>query len=163
VYEASIFDPGSGALRPVAPPSIGRTYHSSAVLLQDGSVATFGGDPGKPNFELRIEVYKPDYFFKGPRPTITAVPTELHYGVSYPIAAAATGAVLTSAVLIRPASTTHSTDANQRSVALGFELALQGARLTIPQDPNIAPPGWYMLFVNDALGRPSVAKWVHLT
>jgi len=26
----------------------------------------------------------------------------------------------------------------------------------------MAPPGWYMLFVNNANGVPSVAKWIHL-
>lgn len=30
-------------------------------------------------------------------------------------------------------------------------------------NPNLAPPGWYMLFAVDAGGVPSVAKWVHLT
>ena len=30
-------------------------------------------------------------------------------------------------------------------------------------NPNMAPPGWYMLFVNNANGVPSVAKWVHVS
>ena len=35
--------------------------------------------------------------------------------------------------------------------------------LNVTSNPNLAPPGWYMLFVVDANGVPSVAKWVHLT
>src|SRR5215813_3245546 len=98
VYEASIFDPSDRSIRSVAPPSVGRTYHSSAILLPDGSVATFGGDPGGLNkdkskkFELLIEIYRPDYFFKGPRPTISTAPVEVTYGGAYAIRASATAA-----------------------------------------------------------------------
>jgi hypothetical protein len=35
--------------------------------------------------------------------------------------------------------------------------------LNVTSNPNIAPPGWYMLFVLGAGGVPSVAQWVHLT
>ena len=34
--------------------------------------------------------------------------------------------------------------------------------LTSPSDPSVAPPGWYMLFVLDARGVPSVARWIQL-
>jgi hypothetical protein len=34
--------------------------------------------------------------------------------------------------------------------------------LNVTSNPNMAPPGWYMLFAVDANGVPSVAKWVHL-
>jgi Domain of unknown function (DUF1929)/Kelch motif len=168
VYEASIFDPSDRSIRSVAPPTVGRTYHSSAILLPDASVATFGGDPGgqdksgNKKFELRIEIYKPDYFFKGPRPTISAAPVEVTYGGVYPIQASATDASLSKAVLMRPMSTTHSTDANQRAILLDFAPGADGGSITMPVAQNIAPPGWYMLFVTDSVGRPSTAKWVHL-
>ena len=32
----------------------------------------------------------------------------------------------------------------------------------VPDNPNLAPPGWYMLFLTDHAGVPSVARWVHL-
>jgi hypothetical protein len=38
-----------------------------------------------------------------------------------------------------------------------------GVRVTMPTNANLAPPGWCMLFVNDALGRPSTARWVHVS
>jgi hypothetical protein len=169
VYEASIFNPSDRSIRPVAPPTVGRTYHSSAILLPDGSVATFGGDPGGLNkdkskkFELRIEIYQPDYFFKGPRPTISAAPVEVTYGGVYSIQASATDTSLSKAVLIRPSSTTHSTDSSQRTILLTFGLTADGGMITMPSAQNLAPPGWYMLFLTDSLGRPSTAKWVHLS
>jgi hypothetical protein len=169
VYEASIFNPTDRSIRAVAPNTVGRTYHSSAILLPDGSIATFGGDPGGLNkdkskkFELRIEIYQPDYFFKGPRPVISDAPAEVTYGGVYSIQASATDASLSTAVLMRPMSTTHSTDPSQRAVLLGFALTADGGFITMPSAQNIAPPGWYMLFVTDSLGRPSTAKWVHLS
>ena len=36
-------------------------------------------------------------------------------------------------------------------------------RVTVTGEPNIAPPGWYMLFLTDNNGIPSVAQWVHVT
>jgi galactose oxidase-like protein len=29
-------------------------------------------------------------------------------------------------------------------------------------NPNMAPPGYYMLFIQNTSGVPSVAKWVHV-
>jgi hypothetical protein len=70
---------------------------------------------------------------------------------------------LTSAVLVRPAAVTHSSDSNQRLVKLGLTTTANGISVAVPANPNITPPGWYMLFVVDASGVPSVAKWVHVT
>ena len=39
---------------------------------------------------------------------------------------------------------------------------LPGLRVTVTSDPTIAPPGWYMLFLTDNDGVPSVAKWIRL-
>jgi hypothetical protein len=35
--------------------------------------------------------------------------------------------------------------------------------VTIPTSPNLAPPGWCMLFLFDNDGVPSGANWVHLS
>ena len=34
--------------------------------------------------------------------------------------------------------------------------------LNLNSNHDIAPPGWYMLFVTNGNGVPSVAKWVHV-
>jgi hypothetical protein len=34
--------------------------------------------------------------------------------------------------------------------------------LTVTDEPDLAPPGWYMLFIVDEAGVPSVATWVRL-
>jgi hypothetical protein len=57
---------------------------------------------------------------------------------------------------------THSSDSNQRLVDVPFERTATGLTLTVPENSNITPPGWYMLFVVDDTGVPSVADWVHV-
>ena len=58
---------------------------------------------------------------------------------------------------------THSSDSNQRLVDLPFTRTANGLSVTVTGNQNLAPPGWYMLFVVDGNGVPSVAKWVHLS
>jgi hypothetical protein len=162
VQSAQIYDPKSSTWTKVATPSVGRTYHSSAVLLPDGRVATFGGNPvGR--FEMRIEVFTPPYLQKGtPRPRIVDAPTEIRYGSTFGFRTTQ-AAPITSAALVAPMAVTHSTDNNQRLVSLGVVTTANGVSVTVPDEPNLAPPGWYMLFLVDANGVPSTASWVHLT
>ena len=69
---------------------------------------------------------------------------------------------IVSAELISPASVTHSSDPSQRLVALPLTVNGNHIGLNVTTNPDIAPPGWYMLFVTNANGVPSVAKWVHV-
>jgi hypothetical protein len=61
-------------------------------------------------------------------------------------------------------ATTHSNDTQQRLVDVPFQkLSLCRLRIRIPKEPNLAPPGWYMLSIVDKRRIPSVARWVHLS
>ncbi|KMS68455.1 galactose oxidase [Streptomyces viridochromogenes] len=160
VYESSLYDPATNTFDPVAPDPEERGYHSSAFLLPDGRVMTTGDNPGNGTWNHDVSVYTPPYLLKGERPTITSViDTEWTYGdtqritVDRPIA---------KAELIRPAAVTHSSDPNQRFVDLPLSVDGNNVDLNVTSNPNLAPPGWYMLFAVDANGVPSVAKWVHL-
>ncbi|WP_343997681.1 galactose oxidase-like domain-containing protein [Streptomyces thermocarboxydovorans] len=160
VYETSIFDPASETFDPVAVDPEARGYHSSAFLLPDGRVMATGDNPGDGSWNHDVSIYSPPYLFKGERPKITSlIDTEWTYGdtqritVDRPIA---------QAELIRPAAVTHSSDPNQRFVDLPLSVDGNNVDLNVTSNPDLAPPGWYMLFVVDAGGVPSVAKWVHL-
>ncbi|MFJ1876373.1 galactose oxidase-like domain-containing protein [Streptomyces sp. KS_5] len=160
VYESSIYDPATGTFDPVAADPEERGYHSSAFLLPDGRVMATGDNPGNGSWNHDVSVYTPPYLLKGERPKITSViDTEWTYGdtqritVDRPIA---------KAELIRPAAVTHSSDPNQRFVDLPLSVDGNNVDLNVTSNPNLAPPGWYMLFAVDANGVPSVAKWVHL-
>jgi len=58
---------------------------------------------------------------------------------------------------------THSSDPNQREVELPITND-QGGQLTVglTSKDTIAPAGYYMVFLLDAEGVPSVAQWVHV-
>ena len=89
-----------------------------------------------------------------------ANPSSWHYGATENITV---NQQIVSAELIRPAAVTHQSDPNQRYVALPLSVNGSTIGLNVTSNPNIAPPGWYMLFVTNANGVPSVAKWVHVS
>ena len=110
------------------------------------------------------EIYSPPYLFDGDelavRPAIEDAPAELPYGAPFGIEAP--GAA--RAVLVAPGATTHGADMNQRLVELATVRAVDGVGLDVrsPAGPGAAPPGYYMLFVFDADGTPSIARWVRV-
>lgn len=68
------------------------------------------------------------------------------------------------ASIIRPGVTTHSFDNSQRLVDLAISAQAGGLiHATAPAQATLAPPGWYMLFITDNTGVPSVATWIHLS
>ncbi|HYX11216.1 MAG TPA: galactose oxidase-like domain-containing protein, partial [Candidatus Acidoferrum sp.] len=162
VHLAEIYDPASNTMRSVAEASVSRLYHSVALLLPDGRVATAGSNPDRGDDELRIELFHPPYLFRGPRPVLLGAPTEWTYGSTMEISAPSAMSIRW-AELIRPMATTHSGDSSQRLVDLPI-ICRDACTLTVslPDNPNLAPPGWYMLFIVDDCGIPSSALWVHL-
>ena len=113
--------------------------------------------------ERRIEVFWPPYLFAGDRPEVEPARTEVRYGDVLAARVRDAGG-LRSACLVRPGATTHSSDCEQRLVDL--PLRVTGGdeiELEVPTAATIAPPGWYLLFVVDASGVPSIGRWVCLT
>ena len=73
-------------------------------------------------------------------------------------------ASIARAVFIRPGASTHSTNMEQRYVPLAFtQTGSTSLSLTAPSEPNIAPPGYYMLFLVDAGGVPSLGRFVRVS
>ncbi|MFI9238562.1 galactose oxidase-like domain-containing protein [Streptomyces sp. NPDC053079] len=163
VYEASFFNPQTNTFQPgLATDPIPRTYHSSAFLLPDGRVMAVGDNPGNGTFDDHVSIYTPPYLYKGARPQITSVANnKWQYASTQRVTV---DRPVVKAELIRPAAVTHSSDPNQRFVDLPMTVGADGTTidLNVTSNPNLAPPGWYMLFAVDAAGVPSVASWVHL-
>ena len=156
---AEIRDPGTGAWRSVAAQAENRAYHSTALLMPDGRVISAGDDGNGGYNQDTAEIYAPPYLFKGPRPVIDSVPASIRYGAT--IRVRATGSIA-KAVLIAPGATTHAVDMNQRSVAVAMTQTATGVNITTPTNLNVAPPGYYMLFLLSPEGVPSVARFVRL-
>jgi hypothetical protein len=89
----------------------------------------------------------------------------LNFNVTTPDASS-----IASASLIRLAVTTHGTDQNARFVPLTFQaqagsVQITGARVggqNVAISPNIAPPGYYMLFLVSTDGVPSIGRYIRV-
>ena len=140
-----------------------RLYHSTALLLPDGRVLVAGGGRfngvNEPTDQLSSEIYSPPYLFNGAPPVISAAPAATTYATSFSITTP-DASTITSAALIRLGAVTHAFDQNQRYVPLTFQQATGGLSVQSPSSANLAPPGYYMLFIVNSTGVPSVASIV---
>ena len=160
--EAEIYDPASNTWTTGARARVPRLYHSTALLMPDGRVLTAGSNPSRRNDELRLEVYHPPYLFRGPRPCIEHVAAQIRLNESFTIHSPQASHIKWIS-LVRPMATTHSYDSDQRLVDVPFRRrgpCKLYARM--PANPNLVPPGYYMLFIVDKKGVPSVARWVRV-
>jgi hypothetical protein len=164
VWEAEMYDPQANTWTDMAPMSVPRLYHATALLLPDGRVMTAGTDSvWNPDpfhtAETRVEIFSPPYLSRGPRPTISAAPATVLYGSQFAIGTPEAAAVTTVA-LMRCGTSTHSFNPDQRHVGLRI-VSRSSASITVeaPPNGNVAPPGQYMLFILRD-GVPSVARFV---
>ncbi len=164
--QVEVWDPRTGAWT-LGPAQLeNRAYHSTALLLPDGSVVSAGDDINGGNDRDAFELYRPAYFHRGDfereRPRITDAPGRVGYGQRLPVTSPDGDVV--RATLVAPGATTHAVDVSQRLVELPVSRRGDGAGWVVetPANPDVAPPGSYMLFLVDAAGRPSRAAWVRL-
>jgi hypothetical protein len=148
----------------------GRDYHSGGILLPNGSVLTLGGNPlfgnkqdsAPQTFNQEIDVYFPPYMFRGPRPRVVSAPGVMKLRHSYIIKVTRASSIQYLR-LMRPDNPTHVTDVNQRSIAVNFTRTASGELwITLPTNPNIVPPSYYMLFAVSKHGLPSTGYWVRV-
>jgi hypothetical protein len=163
VYPAELWSPVTQSWTTMASMVTPRLYHSTALLLPDGRVAVAGG--GR-NFYNNIadpsaEIYSPAYLFKGPRPAVTSAPTTVAYGSNF-FVGTPDGATITSVALIHNGSVTHSFNTDQNYVPLSFSQSSGGLTIQAPANTNLAPPGYYMLFLVNSKGVPSIAPMIRM-
>ena len=171
VYPAEQWNPATGQWKTLAAMQVTRQYHSTALLLPDGRVLSAGGGicgtcDTVGYLAKNAEIFSPPYLFQAdgtlaPRPTIDSAPTVTGYGSSMNIATA-NAASIRKVALVRLGAVTHSDNMEQRYIPLSFTAGATSLTATSPANANIAPPGYYMLFIIDANGVPSVATMVNV-
>ena len=160
---AEMWNPATGLFTTLASNSVGRTYHSTTLLLPDGRVLHTGsGEGADMPEELNAELYSPPYLSKGPRPTITDAPDLVGWGTTFTVQTP-DPADIAKVSLIRLGSVTHAFDMNTRLLWLAFTRQSGALAITAPAGGAHAPPGHYMLFLVNQSGVPSVAKIVKVS
>jgi hypothetical protein len=159
---AEEWNPATNQWTTLAANSVMRVYHSVSILLPDATVlhgasgnAMVGAVPvpDEPNHEI----FSPPYLFKGARPTITSAPASVGYGQSFAVATP-NAAQVTTVRWTHIGTVTHAFDFGQRANKLSFTPAATGVSVTAPSGPNLAPPGYYILFILNRNGVPSTGK-----
>ena len=170
VMTPELWDPATEQFTLLAPMDTPRNYHSVALLLPDGRVFSGGGglcDEGCVVNHPDGAIFSPPYLFAADgvtpasRPAFVADPSG-----TVPLGSAlsvSTSGPVRSFELIRLSATTHTINTDQRRVPLTIASAAANAySLTIPAEPGIVVPGYWMLFALDTNGTPSVAKIIKL-
>ncbi|MGC5012356.1 galactose oxidase-like domain-containing protein [Streptosporangium sp. DT93] len=170
VLRAEVYRPATNGFHEAASPAVGRNYHAEGLLLPDGRVLSMGSDPlfadaigSLPGtFDQRIEIYTPTYLHNGEKaPVFTGGRESVALGrrAGFPTPDAER---VREVRLMRPSAVTHVTDVEQRSIRLDFIRVKSGIIVTIPSNPALVPPGWYMLFGVTERGTPSQGRWVRV-
>ncbi len=163
VHQAEMWSPATGFWTPMATATVPQGYHSAAILLLDGRVFVTGqGRSNGPNDadandQKFAEIYSPPYLFKGARPVITSAPSTVTHGSTFSIQTPDAAGVSAVSLIALPPSPTASIE-NQHFLPLTASPVPGGLSIQAPADANLAPPGYYMLFIVNAAGVPSVAS-----
>lgn len=165
--KAEIWDPQSGQWMQGPSAVKPRLYHSNAILLPDASVLVTGGGATEPLLpgpadNLNSEIYYPPYFFsaggqRASRPYIASAPDWMDIGSVLSVGVANATSV-SRVTLVKTGASTHSFNMEQRFLELTFSANGLNLSVQAPTRAADAPPGFYMLFVFDQAGVPSIAK-----
>jgi hypothetical protein len=158
-----------------------RSYHATALLLEDGRVLVGGGE-GR---GIDYDIFRPWYLQGSPPPSrpgivsITNGPpnTVTNVDDTWILQNGQTGLTLTCSfdtetpliylaklVLMAPGAITHHADMSARYVELDSVLVSGTTNQRTFQIPGnlTLPRGYYMLFALDNANVPSVAEWVRI-
>jgi len=167
VLTPEIWDPATGAWSSMAAHERPRNYHSTALLMKDGRVASMGGGicGGCATNHQNSEIFSPPYLFDvngdlAARPLINSGTATAIAGDFLTISGSNGIAAFN---MVRLAALTHHHTTDQRFVPLNFQTSAAGEyTLELPTNPNVLIPGFYWVFALDAAGVPSVGHTVQI-
>ncbi len=172
--QPEIWDPVSTRFIKVQQQTVPRTYHSTAILMPDATVLSGGGGlcGACATNHYDAQVFTPPYLFNAQgilltdaqRPQIKSAPQYMYITTPASTLTVQADKPGYSWSIIRLGSTTHTVNTDQRRIPLyGPSQAgnnLYTYSLSLPTDPGIMIPGYYMVFAMNAAGVPSRAKYV---
>lgn len=166
-FTPELYDPETNTFQQLQKNNMIRVYHSVSILVPDGRVLTGGGglcgNCSANHYDAQI--YTPPYLLtetgeERERPEFTSsVPEEIRPGQNIYFRATKS---IRSAALVRISSASHTVNTDQRRVPLGlykFRASHQYG-VNMPKDPGVLIPGYWMFFIMDRHGTPSVAKTI---
>jgi galactose oxidase len=169
-----LWSPTTGTWTQLNPMAIPRTYHSVAILMPDATVfqgggglcgqcTQYGGTPESNHFDA--EIFVPPYLLNSDgsrrtRPSISSVASKVKVGASLTVTASSG---VTKFALIRFGTATHTVNTDQRRIPLTPTVSGTSYTISVPADPGVALPGYWLLFALDEAGTPSVGKIVQVT
>ena len=163
-------------------------YHSTGGLLPSGRMVSAGGDfrLNANGVSIDWEIYVPRYFTAGQVEPVFAGAwanpgyRSLFFGSQYVVdhlPMPPGEAAVSHVVLMRPCSTTHHSDMDQKYIELPSMPNADGSNVTVtmpaapplthtgvtlPQGTIALLPGFYMMFLVTTKGTPSQARWVRV-
>lgn len=165
-YTADIWNPATGQWTRGASAQRARLYHSNTVLMPDASVLVLGGGAPGPENNTNVEVYYPPYLYNAAgafaaRPVIADAPTTIDVGETFELGLGS-AATIGRVTMIKTTSSSHSFNFEQRFVELTFQQSGDALVAQAPTRATDAPPGFYLLFVLNSAGTPSIARIVRV-
>lgn len=141
-----------------------RLYHSSALILPDGSVVSAGGGAPGPVRNRNGQLYHPDYFYdtkqqKVGRPKITESPRNIRSGDSFFIFVNDASRIV-KVTATKSGSSSHTRNCDTRWLDLQFDVVDDKTLRVTAENRNVMIGGLWMLNLIDSHGVPSEASLV---
>jgi Ca2+-binding RTX toxin-like protein len=163
--EVALFNPDDNSIIIQDDEALARLYHSTGLLLVDGTVLSLGGGAPGPLTNLNAEVFNPAYLYGddgklAERPEIIDGPDRVRTTDDI-IITVDDAFSIAQMTFLKPGAVTHSRNSDARFLDLTFEIIdANTIRIELPDNSNVTIPGYWMLFAIDDAGVPSIARMI---
>lgn len=165
VRYVQIWNPKDNTIYRGASEDIARLYHSTALVMPDGTVFSGGGGAPGPLTNTNGNVYKPGYLFdpvtggEAVRPVIQQWPQSIGAGASFELTVDGTENI-NMVTMTKAGAVTHSRNCDQRWLDLDFDV-LDGRTIQVfTPGPNIMIGGLWTVNIISNQGFPSNGRLV---
>ncbi|MBO6815806.1 MAG: DUF1929 domain-containing protein [Rhizobiaceae bacterium] len=163
ILESQMFNPYTGEVTTVDAEAVMRLYHSSSVLLNDGTILSMGGGGLNGTVDMMdAQIYRPPYLYNddgtlADRPQINVAPASVEPGQSF-IIEVDDASSIQALSFNKTGAVTHSNNMESGRMNLDFRvLDNQRIEVSLPDNPHVLGAGNWMLFAIDENGVPSEA------